>query len=118
MSLSESQIQNILEAALLTAGQPLNMDKLVSLFGETPPERDAIRQALKQLGEQCEQRGIELKEVASGFRYQAKQDTAEWVSRLWEEKPPRYSRAVLGKGGRTSRRAWSARYLCNHQGLS
>ncbi|MDT8384844.1 MAG: SMC-Scp complex subunit ScpB [Gammaproteobacteria bacterium] len=94
--LNGQKIQNILEAALMAAGQPLSMDRLLNLFLDTnQPSRDEIHQALAALAEACEGRGIELVEVASGFRYQARQENAEWVARLWEEKPARYSRALL-----------------------
>ena len=96
MSLSPEKTKNIIEAALMAAGQPLSIDRLLTLFiDDQQPSRDEIRSALKILTEQCEDRGVELKEVSSGFRYQAKQNYAQWVARLWEEKPPRYSRALL-----------------------
>lgn len=96
MSLSPEQIKNIVEAALMAAGQPLSIDRLLTLFlDQQQPSRDDIKSALKLLEEECENRGVELKQVSSGYRYQARQDYAEWVSRLWEEKPPRYSRALL-----------------------
>ena len=80
----------------MAAGQPLSIDRLLTLFlDEQQPSRDDIKAALKSLEEECEKRGVELKQVSSGYRYQAKQDYAEWVGRLWEEKPPRYSRALL-----------------------
>ena len=94
--LDEQKIQNILEAALMAAGQPLSIDRMLNLFLDTnQPSRDETRIALEKLAAACEGRGIELVEVGSGFRYQAKQDNAEWVARLWEEKPARYSRALL-----------------------
>jgi len=96
MSLSPEKIKNIVEAALLAAGQPLSIDRLLTLFlDEYQPSRDELRAALASLAEDCAGRGIELVEVGSGFRYQARQDYAQWVARLWEEKPPRYSRALL-----------------------
>lgn len=96
MSLNPEQTRNIVEAALMAAGQPLSIDRLLSLFmDEQQPTRDELRQTLKSLQQDCENRGVELVEVGSGFRYQAKQDYAHWVARLWEEKPPRYSRALL-----------------------
>jgi len=96
MSLSPEKTKNIIEAALMAAGQPLSIDRLLTLFiDDQQPSRDEIRSALKILTEQCKDRGVELKEVSSGFRYQAKQNYAQWVARLWEEKPPRYSRALL-----------------------
>ena len=90
------QLQNILEAALLAAGQPLSPTQLAALFSddERPPKGE-ISRALEQLRVDCGNRGIELKKVASGYRLQVKQEYNEWVSRLWKERPPRYSRALL-----------------------
>ncbi len=96
MSLNPEKTKNIVEAALLSAGQPLSIDRLLTLFlDEYQPSRDELHVALTALAEDCEGRGIELVEVGSGFRYQARQDYAQWVARLWEEKPARYSRALL-----------------------
>lgn len=96
MSLSPEKTKNIVEAALLAAGQPLSIDRLLTLFlDEYQPSRDELHAALAALAEDCEERGIELVEVGSGFRYQARQDYAQWMARLWEEKPARYSRALL-----------------------
>ncbi len=90
------RLKNIVEAALLAAGEPLNLDQLQRLFTEQEaPAREALRDALKQLAEDYEGRGIEIKEVGSGFRIQTRGEMSEWVSRLWEERPPRYSRALL-----------------------
>ena len=90
------QLQNILEAALLAAGQPLSPTQLAALFSddERPPKGE-ISRALEQLRVDCGNRGIELKKVASGYRLQVKQEYNEWVSRLWKERSPRYSRALL-----------------------
>lgn len=86
----------ILEAALLAAGEPLSLDRLQALFEEgQQPEKSSIRMALAELSKDYESRGIELKEVASGFRLQVRQTFAPWVSRLWEERSGRYSRALL-----------------------
>ncbi len=81
----------------MAAGEPLSIDKMLTLFVEEkePPTRDAIKQAIKVIEEESESRGVELKKVSSGYRFQAKKDFAPWVSRLWEEKPARYSRALL-----------------------
>ena len=96
MSIETENLKNILEAALLAYGQPLSLDRLVSLFGEEEQvSRQEIRDALQQLQQDCAERSVELVEVGSGFRYQARKDYGQWVSRLWEEKPPRYSRALL-----------------------
>jgi len=90
------QLQRILEAALLAAGQPLSTAQLAALFNdEERPPNGEISRALEQLGNECSGRGIELKKVASGYRFQVKQELNEWVSRLWKERPPRYSRALL-----------------------
>ncbi|ACL73092.1 SMC-Scp complex subunit ScpB [Thioalkalivibrio sulfidiphilus] len=89
-------LKKIIEGALLAANRPLSLEQLEKLFEEGErPDRGAIRDALKQLGEDCEGRGYELKEVGSGFRFQVRETVAPWVSRLWEEKPPRYTRALL-----------------------
>lgn len=90
------QLKNILEAALLAAGEPLSLERLLGLFPEEArPEAAELRQALQSLDEDCARRGIELKEVSSGFRLQVKKEVAPWVSRLYEERVPRYSRALL-----------------------
>ena len=89
-------LKKIIEGALFAAGQPLNIERLGLLFDESDrPDTAALRAALEALMADYEGRGIELKEVASGFRFQVRQDTGPWVSRLWEEKPSRYSRALL-----------------------
>jgi segregation and condensation protein B len=97
MPISDEQLKQILEAALMAAGEPLTIDKMLALFVEDkePPTRDAVKAAIKQIEEESEARGIELKKVSSGYRFQAKKDFSQWVSRLWEEKPARYSRALL-----------------------
>lgn len=86
----------IIEALLLTAGQPMNLNQIAAVFDDderpTPAE---IGRALKRLEASCADRGIELREVASGFRLQVREDYMDCVSRLWEERPQRYSRALL-----------------------
>ena len=90
------QLQKILEAALLAAGQPLSQVQLATLFDESErPPAGEISRALEQLKNDCADRGVELKKVASGYRLQVKQEFNEWVSRLWKERPQRYSRALL-----------------------
>ncbi|WP_018231603.1 SMC-Scp complex subunit ScpB [Thioalkalivibrio thiocyanodenitrificans] len=89
-------LKKIIEGALLAANRPLSVEQLERLFeGDGHPDRAAIRSALGQLSEDCDDRGYELKEVASGFRFQVRETVAPWVSRLWEERPPRYTRALL-----------------------
>jgi segregation and condensation protein B len=94
--LSETQIKHVVEAALLAANEPLSMNQLSSLFEESPgPGQTEISKALESLSEECSDRGIELREVASGFRLQVRQDYQPYISRLWSERPKRYSRAML-----------------------
>lgn len=88
--------KQILEAAILAAGEPVNIDRLQQLFSESErPEKPEIRKLLEQLSQDCASRGVELVEVASGFRYQAKAETAECLQRLWDRKAPKYTRAFL-----------------------
>ncbi len=91
------KLKNILEAILLAAERPLKVPQLEALFeeDEDKPTRDEIRQAINELGEEYAERSFELKRVASGFRLQVKQDFAPWVGKLWEDKPARYTRALL-----------------------
>ena len=97
--LDAGQLKRIIEAALMAAAEPLSVNRMAALFrpGELDPQqgRKQIRDVLATLGEEAEGRGYELKQVASGYRFQVRQALSPWVSRLWEEKPPRYSRALL-----------------------
>ena len=93
---NDTNIKPILEAAILAAGEPLNMDRLLQLFPESKqPSKALVRTALSELMQDCAERGVELVEVASGYRYQAKASLAEDLQRLWDRKPPRYTRAFL-----------------------
>ena len=90
------QLKPIIEAALLASSQPMTVHQLGDLFNEADDVSHAqIAKALETLAGDCNGRGIELKEVASGFRYQVRQDVHPWISRMWSEKPSRYSRALL-----------------------
>lgn len=89
-------IRNVVEAALLAAGRPLSVQLLLELFDERErPAAEEVRAALREIEADYEGRGIELKEVASGFRIQVRRSMTDWVSRLWQERPARYSRAML-----------------------
>jgi segregation and condensation protein B len=89
-------LKAIVEAALLAAGGPVTVDTLLALFGEEErPRRDEVLDALSSLERDYQGRGIELVEVAGGHRIQVRREAAPWVARLWEEKPARYSRALL-----------------------
>ena len=90
------QLKPIIEAALLASTQPMTVQQLGDLFNEADDvNREQIAKALEALAGDCDGRGIELKEVASGFRYQVRQDVHPWISRMWTERPSRYSRALL-----------------------
>lgn len=86
----------LLEAFLLASGKPQSLDRLHELFEEAErPEPAVFKKALEVLGKSCEKRAFELVEVASGYRLQIREKYAPWVGRLWEERPQRYSRALL-----------------------
>ena len=90
------QLKHILEALLLSSGTPLSLSQLVSLFeSQEKYSNTDISKALEELAADLEGRGIELCEVSSGFRLQTRTAMMPWVSRLWEERPQRYSRALL-----------------------
>ena len=96
MNAESLPIKYIVEAALMAADKPMTVNQLVGLFDDAErPDGKLVRNALQELQIDCEGRGVELKEVASGFRYQAKQDYAPWLKKLWEERPPRYSKALM-----------------------
>ncbi|HSC67613.1 MAG TPA: SMC-Scp complex subunit ScpB [Cellvibrio sp.] len=89
-------LRRIIEGAILAAGQPMTIPRLLELFDEeVAPSKDEIAAALADIQAAGGERGFELKEVASGWRFQVRDDLAPWVNRLWEEKPQKYSRALL-----------------------
>ncbi len=93
-----TQIKKIIEAALLASSQPMSVPQLEALFGgdqDDPVGHEQVAGALEALGADCGERGIELVEVASGFRFQVRRDIHPWVARMWTERPSRYSRALL-----------------------
>ena len=90
------EIKHFIEAALLAAGRPLNVDQLQNLFdGRMAPEKAEIRTAIATLNDDYQSRGINIAEVASGFRVQVKAGMADELHKLWEDRPPRYSRALF-----------------------
>ena len=94
--MENEQLQRILEGALLASNKPLSLEQMMALFPEDDgPDPNQFREALVTLSESCDGRGFELKQVASGYRFQVRQELAPWVGRLWEEKPQRYTRALL-----------------------
>ena len=94
--MNDSYLRNVIEAALLAAGSPLSLADLQRLFEEhARPDSAQLREALGQLAAEYAGRGIELKETASGYRIQVRQELAPEISRLWPERAARYSRALL-----------------------
>lgn len=100
MSQDTDKLQCIVEGALMAAGRPLRIKDLIALFetddgGDELPTKQQILAAIEAIQLACVGRGFELKEIASGYRFQVVQNVAPWVSRLWDEKPQKYSRALL-----------------------
>lgn len=97
MNLNEPRdLASLIEAFLLASGKPQSLERLYELFEEAErPEPKVFKKALDVLGKSCSGRAFELKEVASGYRLQIRDNFAPWVGRLWEERPQRYSRALL-----------------------
>ena len=91
----EYKLNQIIEALLLSASRPLSIEEIEKVFVENQPSRDEIRKSLKEIEEDCFNRGIELKKVSTGFRLQVKQDLSSYVSKLWEERPQKFSKATL-----------------------
>ncbi|MFV1996979.1 MAG: SMC-Scp complex subunit ScpB [Acidiferrobacterales bacterium] len=96
MSESNKELNNILEAALLVAGKPMSLKRMAALFPkDSVPGNDELKQAIAELEADYADRGIELKQVGKGYRFHSREKYSEWVSRLFEERPARYSRALL-----------------------
>ena len=94
--MDDKQIKNILEAALLGSGRPLSLDVLFGLFDkDSGPDRKSLKDILGSLVSEYEDRGIQLIEVGTGYRVQIRKSMSDWLSPLWEERSPRYSRALL-----------------------
>ena len=94
--MGDHDLVEIIEGALLAAGEPLSKKQLAQLFDELDrPSTSDITVALAEVAARCDGRGFELAEVASGFRFQVRQNLSPWVSKLWVERPVRYSRALL-----------------------
>ena len=94
--MDQQEIRYFIESALLAAGRPLSVDQLKNLFdGRSAPDKSEIRKAIADLNDEYEPRGIMIAEVASGFRMQVKAAMADRLQKLWEDRPPRYSRALF-----------------------
>ena len=96
MSDVDNKVKMIVEGLLLAAGRPLTLDNIIQVFSKNEqPDRQELKLVMDSIAEDCADRGFELKKVASGFRFQVKQELSEWIAKLWEERPPRYTRALL-----------------------
>ena len=95
--MDDTEIKHVVEAALLAAGRPLTLDRLQEIFAAKGggPDRAALKRVLETLAQDYEGRGIELKEVATGYRIQVRRTMTDWLQPLWEERAPRYTRALL-----------------------
>jgi segregation and condensation protein B len=94
--MNHQYVKNVVEASLLAAGRPLSLEELMSVFDERDGSiADEVKGAIAALSEEYETRGLELLEVASGFRVQIRAAVAQPVARLWQERPAKYSRALL-----------------------
>ena len=91
----ERKLSEILEALLLSASRPISIDDMIKVFEDPKPSKDDIRNALYQIDQECLNRGIELKKIASGYRLQVKQSLSQYIAKLWEEKPQKFSKATL-----------------------
>lgn len=92
----DNKVKMIVEGLLLAASRPLTLDNIAQVFSvRERPDRKELKVVMKAISEECDDRGFELKEVASGYRFQVKQELSKWVAKLWVEKPPRYTRALL-----------------------
>ena len=91
----ERKLSEILEALLLSASRPISIDDIIKVFEDPKPSKDDIRKALNQIDQDCLTRGIELKKIASGYRLQVKQSLSQYIAKLWEEKPQKFSKATL-----------------------
>ena len=96
MPVDQAMLRRIVEGAVLAAGQPISVAKILELFDTfVAPSKEEIQAALEDIQAETKGRGFELKEVASGWRFQVCDDLDPWVGRLWDEKPQKYSRALL-----------------------
>lgn len=94
--MDKEKLKHIVEAALLAAGRPLSLEQIQVLFSELErPERNDLRDAIALLESEYATRGLRVVEVASGWRIQVREEMAGWLSRLWQDRPARYSRALL-----------------------
>ena len=96
MSDIDNKVKMIVEGLLLASGRPLSINDIAGVFQEDErPDKKELKEIMSVIQGECSDRGFELKEVASGYRFQVKQELSAWVGKLWDERPPRYTRALL-----------------------
>ena len=96
MLLIDHKVKIIVEGVMMAAGRPWSLDQIGEVFSDDErPDKKELHSILDQISTECDDRGFELKQVASGYRFQVKQDLSEWVGKLWSDRPPRYTRALL-----------------------
>ena len=92
----DNKLKMIIEGLLLAASRPLNLSEIAQVFDEDErPDKKELKKIIEVIEADCSDRGFELQEVASGYRFQVKQELSSWVGKLWDERPPRYTRALL-----------------------
>ena len=92
----DNKVKMIIEGLLLATSRPLNLKEIAQIFDENErPEKKELTKIIEVIEADCSERGFELQEVASGYRFQVKQELSPWVGKLWDERPPRYTRALL-----------------------
>ena len=92
----DNKVKMIIEGLLLAASRPLNLSEIAQVFDEDErPDKKELKKIIEVIEADCSDRGFELQEVASGYRFQVKQELSSWVGKLWDERPPRYTRALL-----------------------
>ena len=92
----DNKVKMIIEGLLLASARPLSLNEIAQVFDENErPEKKELRKIIETIEADCSDRGFELQEVASGYRFQVKQELSAWVGKLWDERPPRYTRALL-----------------------
>lgn len=94
--ISQDELKRVVEAVLMASDKPLSTERLIGFFDQlNPPSKSALKDALAQLQMDYAGRGVQLVKVANGYRFQSASDLAQWVSKLWDERPQKYSRALL-----------------------
>tara|TARA_B100001029_G_C15038233_1_gene441679 strand:- start:439 stop:1320 length:882 start_codon:yes stop_codon:yes gene_type:complete len=92
----DNKVKMIIEGLLLASSRPLSLNEIAQVFDESErPDKKELKKTIEIIETECSDRGFELQEVASGYRFQVKQELSTWVGKLWDERPPRYTRALL-----------------------